>query len=224
MSRFGGPEQRLPIAVRCGLNQAPDGDFLPSMAPDAPGPCSASSPDAPVRAARGASRSSDDARYMGIRRSENLPRRLWVAAPLTLGVVYLSMGGWLPAALRPETWVPHGLNGWLQCLLTAPVFLWSGAPFIRRWAVSIVERDTNMFTLTVTGTGAAFGFSVLALLWPDLIPLAMRAVLFRSGGGDHDDRPRGASGGAAQLRKDRGRGSGAVGSFAAAGAARDGRG
>jgi len=175
MSRSGGPEQRLPIAVRCGLNQAYDGDFPPSMAPDAPGPCSASSPVAPVRAARGASRSSDDARYMGIRRSENLPRRLWVAAPLTLGVVYLSMGGWLPAALRPETWVPHGLNGWLQCLLTAPVFLWSGAPFIRRWAVSIVERDTNMFTLTVTGTGAAFGFSVLALLWPDLIPLAMRA-------------------------------------------------
>jgi Cu+-exporting ATPase len=98
-----------------------------------------------------------------------------VAAPLTLGVVYLAIGSGLPAALRPEAWVPHGLNGWLQCLLTAPVFLWSGAPFIRRWVVSIVERDTNMFTLTVTGTGAAFGFSLLALLWPEMIPLAMRA-------------------------------------------------
>ena len=114
---------------------------------------------------------------MGIRRSENLPRRLWVALPLTLGVIYLSMGGLLPEALRPDAWVPHALNGWLQGLLTAPVFFWAGAPFIRRWAISIVERDTNMFTLTVTGTGAAFGFSVFALLWPELIPAAMRAGL-----------------------------------------------
>lgn len=122
-------------------------------------------------------RRPDDSRYMGIRRSENLPLRLWVALPLTLGVFYLSMGGWLPGPLRPEAWVSHGLNGWLQCLLTAPVFFWSGAPFLRRWAVSIVERDTNMFTLTVTGTGAAFGFSVFALLWPEVIPAAMRAGL-----------------------------------------------
>lgn len=145
------------------------------MAPDAPGPPPASSPAVPTGAPPGASRPPEDARYMGIRRSENLPRRLRVAVPLTLGVVYLAMGGWLPGPLRPEAWLPHGWNGWLQCLLTAPVFLWSGAPFIRRWAVSIAARDTNMFTLTVTGTGAAFGFSLVALLWPDVIPLAMRA-------------------------------------------------
>jgi len=114
-----------------------------------------------------------DETYMGIRRTENLPLRLKVAIPLTLAIVYLAMGGILPEALRPGRWIGHALNGWLQLALTAPVFLWCGAPFIRRWATSIRTRDTNMFTLTVTGTGSAFGFSVYALLFPGALPRAM---------------------------------------------------
>ena len=114
-----------------------------------------------------------DETYMGIRRTENLPLRLKVAIPLTLAIVYLAMGGVLPEALRPGQWIGHSLNGWLQLALTTPVFFWCGAPFIRRWATSIRTRDTNMFTLTVTGTGSAFGFSVYALLFPDALPRAM---------------------------------------------------
>ena len=110
---------------------------------------------------------------MGIRRTENLPLRLTVAIPLTLAIIYLAMGGVLPEALRPGRWIGHALNGWLQLGLTTPVFFWCGAPFIRRWATSIRTRDTNMFTLTVTGTGSAFGFSVYAVLFPEALPRAM---------------------------------------------------
>jgi P-type Cu+ transporter len=110
---------------------------------------------------------------MGIRRSDNLVGRLRVALPLTVVVLYLAMGNLLPSALDPHRWLSMPANGWWQLVLTAPVFLWCGWPFIRRWAHSIRERDTNMFTLTVTGTGAAFGFSVFALLFPELIPGAM---------------------------------------------------
>jgi Cu+-exporting ATPase len=110
---------------------------------------------------------------MGIRLSDNLPRRLRVALPFTVAVLYLAMGNLLPTGLTPDLWISHSLNGWLQLALTAPIFLWCGWPFLRRWAYSIRTRDTNMFTLTVTGTGAAFGFSVFALLFPELLPDAM---------------------------------------------------
>ena len=112
---------------------------------------------------------------MGIRRSDRLPLRLKVAIPPTLAVAYLSMGGLLPAALQPTRWLAHAALGWAQLVLTIPVFLWCGWPFIKRWARSIRTRDTNMFTLTVTGTGAAFGFSVFALLFPESLPQAMSA-------------------------------------------------
>jgi Cu+-exporting ATPase len=62
------------------------------------------------------------------------------------------------------------VSSWLQLILTTPVFFWSGAPFIRRWWYSIRERDTNMFTLTVTGTGAAYFYSAAAVLFADAFP------------------------------------------------------
>jgi Cu+-exporting ATPase len=136
--------------------------------PEAP---SCHAPAAQAAAAPG--QAPADEAYMGIRLSDNLPRRLRVALPFTVAVLYLAMGNLLPAGLTPDRWVPHALNGWLQLVLTAPVFFWCGWPFLRRWAYSIRTRDTNMFTLTVTGTGAAFGFSVFALLFPELLPEAM---------------------------------------------------
>ncbi|MBL9203859.1 MAG: copper-translocating P-type ATPase [Opitutaceae bacterium] len=110
---------------------------------------------------------------MGLRRSDHLPRRLALALPFTLAVVYLAMGGLLPEPLRPERWVAHEVNGWMQALLALPVFFGCGSPFLRRWYVSLRDRDTNMFTLTVTGTSAALGLSGFVLLFPELLPAAM---------------------------------------------------
>ncbi|MDX2185592.1 MAG: copper-translocating P-type ATPase [Opitutaceae bacterium] len=115
-----------------------------------------------------------DETYMGIRRSDNLPRRLKVAALPTLVILYLSMGMHLPHPFSPDSWLSHTSNAWAQWALTTPIFFWCGWPFIRRWAYSIRNRDTNMFTLTVTGTGAAYFFSVAAVLAPGFIPEAMR--------------------------------------------------
>jgi Cu+-exporting ATPase len=100
--------------------------------------------------------------YMGLPDERFLRPRLWVALALSLPVLVLAMGEMLwPHLIHAVT--PR-MSGWLQFLLTTPVFFWSGAPFIRRWWKSIVERDTNMFTLTVTGTGAAYVYSTLATL------------------------------------------------------------
>jgi len=106
-------------------------------------------PDAPV--------------YMGLPDERFLRPRFYVALTFTLPVLVLSMG--------PMVWddffahITMRNSAWLQLALTTPVLFWSGAPFIRRWWKSLVTRDPNMFTLTVTGTGAAFFFSLAAVIF-----------------------------------------------------------
>ena len=110
--------------------------------------------------------------YMGLPHERVLRPRFWVALALTLPVLALSMGEMLfPTAFHA---LPPALNGWLQFAFTTPVFFWSGAWFVRRWWKSILERDTNMFTLTVTGTGAAYVYSVAALLLGSHFPDTVR--------------------------------------------------
>ncbi len=110
--------------------------------------------------------------YMGLPHERYLRPKFAVATALTLPVLVLSMGEMLwPQAFHA---LPRGLNGWLQLALTTPVFFWCGAPFIHRWAKSIRERDANMFTLTVTGTGAAYFYSVTTVFFAPLFPDAYR--------------------------------------------------
>ncbi len=59
-------------------------------------------------------------------------------------------------------------------MLTAPVVLWAAWPFFQRWAQSIANRSPNMWTLIGTGVGAAFGYSVVATVAPDLFPDSFR--------------------------------------------------
>ena len=107
--------------------------------------------------------------YMGLPHERYLRPKFYVATALTLPVLFLSMGEMFwPTAIHR---VSPQLSGWLQLLLTTPVFFWAGAPFLGRWWKSIRERDANMFTLTVTGTGAAYFYSAAAVfLWPFFPP------------------------------------------------------
>lgn len=107
--------------------------------------------------------------YMGLPAFEVLMPRLWVAAPLTIAVMVLSMGPMVAPEVFDTNLSPR-LSGALQAVLTAPVFLWSGWFFLRRFWVSWRTLDFNMFTLTVTGTGSAYVFSLFAVLFPNLLP------------------------------------------------------
>jgi Cu+-exporting ATPase len=109
---------------------------------------------------------------MGLPHERFLRPKFFVAAALTLPVLVLSMGEMVWPDLVHQ--VSPRMSGWLQLVLTTPVFFWSGAPFLRRWWKSLRERDPNMFTLTVTGTGAAYVYSAAAIfLWP-LFPAEYR--------------------------------------------------
>ena len=112
--------------------------------------------------------------YMGLPAARYLLPRFWAALGLSLPVLGLAMGEMIaPAGIQQ---LDPRLSGWLQLVLTTPVFFWSGAPFLRRWWVSLRDRDTNMFTLIVTGTGAAYFYSVAAVLFGDRFPAALRGM------------------------------------------------
>ncbi len=101
-----------------------------------------------------------------------MTRRFWVGAALTLPLVALEMGGMAMPELVGRLSAPARL--WSQLVLAAPVVLWGGWPFFVRGWQSVVTRSLNMFTLIALGTGAAFGYSVFAVLFPDALPHGMR--------------------------------------------------
>ena len=123
-------------------------------------------------AAEGAGSALNEPVYMGLPHERVLRRRLYVAAALTVPVLAIAMGPMAAPGLFHR--LDQSALAWAQLLLTTPVFFWSGGFFIRRWWISLRERDTNMFTLTVTGTGAAYFYSVLAVLYGDSFPAAFR--------------------------------------------------
>ena len=98
----------------------------------------------------------------------NMTMRFWVSLALSLPVFLIAM---LPMIGVPvDMWLGHTLHVWLQLALSTPVVLWAGWPFFVRGFRSIVTWNLNMFTLIAIGTGAAYLYSLFAVLFPDLLP------------------------------------------------------
>lgn len=102
----------------------------------------------------------------------DMKRRLAWSAGFTIPLFVLAMGEMIPG--RPfDGLLPLSYQRWLQLVLAAPVVLWGGWPFFVRGVQSIVNRSPNMFTLIALGTGAAFLYSVVALVAPGLFPVGL---------------------------------------------------
>jgi Cu+-exporting ATPase len=99
-------------------------------------------------------------------------RRFWVGAALTLPVFILAMAPHLGLPLR--AWLGEGVSVWAELFLATPVVLWGGWPFFVRGWKSLVNRSLNMFTLIALGTGAAWLFSLVATLAPQIFPAGFR--------------------------------------------------
>jgi len=113
-------------------------------------------------------RVSEEPVYMGLPGYRVLLPRFWVALGLSVPLLGLSMGGMIAPGVFQRVFAgAPALNGWAQFVLASVLFFWCGKFFIRRWWRSIVERDTNMFTLVVTGTGAAWVYSTVVLLFEE---------------------------------------------------------
>src|SRR6202171_3575714 len=59
-------------------------------------------------------------------------------------------------------------------LLAPPVVLWCAWPFFERFWASLKNRSPNMFTLIGLGTGAAYLYSLVATLFPQIFPASFR--------------------------------------------------
>lgn len=97
-------------------------------------------------------------------------RRFWWTLPLTVIVTLLAMVG------HRLQWFGMGVQSWVEFALSAPIVLWAGWPFFVRGVQSIRLRSPNMWTLIGLGTGAAFAYSVVATLAPDVFPASFQAM------------------------------------------------
>jgi Cu+-exporting ATPase len=102
----------------------------------------------------------------------DMTRRFWIGLALAVPVFFLEMGAHLfdfHALMAGQT------SNWVQLVLSTPVVLWAGRPFFERGWASLISRNLNMFTLIAIGTGAAWTFSIVATLAPNLFPPAFQA-------------------------------------------------
>lgn len=99
-------------------------------------------------------------------------RRLWVSAVLSVPLLIIAMAPMI--GLTFEGLVEDRTKVWIELVLASPVVLWAAFPFFHRGWDSLVNRSPNMWTLISLGVGAAYLYSVVATLFPDIFPHQFR--------------------------------------------------
>ncbi|MDY6850685.1 MAG: heavy metal translocating P-type ATPase [Thermodesulfobacteriota bacterium] len=101
-------------------------------------------------------------------------KRFIFGAILTAPLVLVAMRGMLSYGNFLETLIPARTLGWLELILATPVVLWAGFPFYVRAVQSVIHKSLNMFTLIGLGVSAAYVYSLVAVVLPDIFPEAMQ--------------------------------------------------
>lgn len=118
---------------------------------------------------------------MGVPSAEEQPNpelidflyRLKIGTALTLPLFLIAMAPHIGISLH-DVIAPH-VSQWIELALATPVVLWCARPIFERGLASIRNLSPNMWTLLMLGTGAAFIYSLAAVLAPGLFPDEMRA-------------------------------------------------
>ncbi|MFI4983044.1 MAG: HAD-IC family P-type ATPase, partial [Nevskiales bacterium] len=111
---------------------------------------------------------------------DDMTRRFWISTALAVPVFVMAMGtDLLPQAMPQVMSRPISMTAlqWIECALATPAVLWFGLPIFQRGWASLVNRHLNMFTLIALGVGAAWTYSVVAMLLPGIFPPAMRSMM-----------------------------------------------
>lgn len=103
----------------------------------------------------------------------DMSRRFWIGLVLTIPLFAMTMAEMLGVPL--SKWISPVVSGWTQLILATPVVLWAGWPFFERGWRSIINRNLNMFTLIAIGTGAAYFYSLVAVIFPNIFPESFRS-------------------------------------------------
>ncbi len=106
----------------------------------------------------------------------DMTRRFWASLALTIPVLIVAMADAIPglsALLRFAS--PRSLAMVGICFGDAGGAVGRRPFFVRGWR-SLVTRNLNMFTLIGLGTGVAYGFSVVGVLFPGIFPASFRGA------------------------------------------------
>lgn len=98
-----------------------------------------------------------------------LKKKFIISLAFTIPVFILSMGG-----MFFDFPFSHEAQGIFELILTLPVIFYSGWFLMKRGFVSFKTGNLNMFSLIVLGVAASFIFSIVALIFPDIIPHEIR--------------------------------------------------
>lgn len=100
---------------------------------------------------------------------QKLLKKFWVAAIFTLPIFLIAMSEMLSKnplydLLGQKEW------NWIQFVLSLPVVFYATWMFFVRAYKSIKTWNLNMFTLIGIGSGVAWLFSVVGMIYPDIFP------------------------------------------------------
>jgi len=95
-------------------------------------------------------------------------KRFWIATAFTIPIFIIAMGEMLGLHLSHIASMTSW--GWIQFILSTPVLFYCSADFFTRGYKSIIRWSPNMWTLISLGSGAAYLFSVVGLIFPGLFP------------------------------------------------------
>lgn len=157
----------------CGMhlkkeeNAKPAGDIIytcpmhPEIKRNKPGSCPKCGMD--LVPEKGAETSEEEKAY------KKMAKKFWVAMALSIPVFIIAMSDFF-SFLNLEAIASKQVWGWIEFVLATPVVFYSSWDFFKRGWSSIRRRAPNMWTLISIGVGAAYLFSVFALLIPGAFP------------------------------------------------------
>jgi Cu2+-exporting ATPase len=100
---------------------------------------------------------------------QKLVKKFKIAVAFTLPILILVMGEMIPN--NPiSKYLNVDFKNWIQFVLSLPVVFYACWMFFERAWVSFKTWNLNMFSLIGIGAGAAFIFSIVALLFPNIFP------------------------------------------------------
>jgi P-type Cu+ transporter len=127
--------------------------------------------------------SVDDETAAHQREYSSLMRKFWFAAAISLLILPFSFPE-LPWLYLPYLFDPDPSMGFIRLLwgiagvLSIPVMAWSGHHFYSGAWNAFRRHAADMNTLIALGTGAAWLYSSVAVLWPQLFPEGAEAMPF----------------------------------------------
>lgn len=137
----------------------------PEIRQSTPGVCPICGMNLEPEAAAGAGETADP-------ELQSMTWRFWLALVLTVPVFVIAMGPMV--GLPVDLWLGKPVAAWLEFSLATPVVWLCAWPLLVRGWNSLITRHLNMFTLIATGTLAAWGFSSVSLMLPEVVPEAFR--------------------------------------------------